>query len=90
MCPIVPADPLCLCGHRRSSHDEDGGDTRCLAVEHPADLLYRFDDGREPGDLAYCGCLRFREHSGPVKSPRAGGHRAGANTEEDPLDAPEP
>jgi hypothetical protein len=52
---------LCVCGHPRSRHaDPSGGDTGCLAIEHPADLVDTFDDGKERADLAYCGCLAFR------------------------------
>lgn len=58
--------PLCICGHRASSHAEpDSGDTRCLAVEAPEGLVYVLDDGRET-ERAYCACLRFID----AKEPR--------------------
>jgi hypothetical protein len=59
-------DPLCVCGHRLSKHSSSG-DTRCLAVEHRADLIGAFDDGRD-GDIAYCECLRFDDGSEPRRT----------------------
>ena len=60
------SDPLCVCGHRESSHaSAASGDTRCLVVEHPADLLVVFDDGRDRGELGYCACLHFTAHTHP-------------------------
>ena len=53
-------DVLCACGHRASDHEPAGsGDTRCLVITDPADLIHVFDDGRDHPELAYCGCLRF-------------------------------
>lgn len=55
------ADPLCVCGHRASSHASvDSGDTRCLAVEDRRDLISLFDDGRDH-ELGYCACLRYTQ-----------------------------
>ncbi len=52
-------DRLCICAHRASGHAEPGsGDTRCLAVEAPEELVYVLDDGRDT-EYAYCACLRF-------------------------------
>jgi hypothetical protein len=59
-------DPLCVCGHRLSNHSSSG-DTRCLAVEHRADLIGAFDDGRER-DIAYCECLRFDDGTEPRRT----------------------
>lgn len=59
-------DPLCVCGHRLSRHSRSG-DTRCLAVEHRADLIGAFDDGRE-GDIAHCECLRFDDGTEPRRT----------------------
>ncbi len=63
-------DPLCVCGHRASTHDAtaDSGDTRCLAVEAREDLISAFDDGRD-GAYGYCACLRF---TGAQPSARRG------------------
>lgn len=52
-------DLLCACGHRQSNAPASSGDTRCLVIKHPADLLAVFDDGREHDDLADCARLRF-------------------------------
>jgi len=58
-------DRLCISAHRRSSHAEPGsGDTRCLAVEAPEDLVDVLDDGRET-EHAYCACLRFIDAKEP-------------------------
>jgi hypothetical protein len=59
-------DPLCVCGHRLSKHS-GAGDTRCLAVEHRADLIGAFDDGRD-SDIAYCECLRFDDGSESLRT----------------------
>jgi hypothetical protein len=62
-----PDPPLCECGHQLASHAPAGsGDTRCVIVEHPADLLQVFDDGRNHDELAYCACLRYT----PARAPR--------------------
>jgi hypothetical protein len=59
-------DRLCISGQRASSHAEPGsGDTRCLAIEVPEDLVDVLDDGRET-EHAYCACLRFID----AKEPR--------------------
>jgi hypothetical protein len=53
---------LYVCGHLRSRHEDPAnGDSRCLAVEDPRDLLSSFDDGRERA-AGYCACMRFRCH----------------------------
>jgi hypothetical protein len=63
----IARDQLCVCGHQASRHAPiKSGDTRCLAVEHPADLINVFDDGREHAEMAYCACLRFTA----TRSPR--------------------
>jgi hypothetical protein len=42
------------------SHAPAGsGDTRCLVVEHPAELVDVFDDDRHDVETAYFACLRF-------------------------------
>ena len=52
--------PLCACGHHQSDHEPaSNGDTRCLVIQRPADLIHVFDDGRDHPELAYCACLRF-------------------------------
>ena len=60
MNPPSHPDPLCACGHPESDHEPaSNGDTRCLVIKHPADLIGVFDDGRDHPEHAYCACLRF-------------------------------
>jgi hypothetical protein len=64
---LMTDNHLCVCGHQQTNHaSPESGDTRCLAVEHPADLIAIFDDGRDHDELAYCACLRFT----PTRNPR--------------------
>ena len=66
MTAAASRDRPCTCGHRASSHAEPGsGDTRCLAVEAPTDVIYVLDDGRAT-EHADCACPRFID----AKEPR--------------------